>query len=343
MQEPDQLQIELESFPAEVRPMQAASAEAPFSSNEYLFEVKWDGLRCVLFRDEDGEVRLKDRGMNDITVDVPEVAVAAKRVPPGSVIDGELVATDTEGRPDYPRLRQRLAAGARMRDEIPTAYLAFDALYLEGRPLLRQPVLRRRARLAKAVEAGGHLFVPQHIEEDGVELFEACLERGLEGVVAKHVQSPYVPGQRSPFWLKVKAVKSDDFVVIGWTGEKPFDALVVGFYEEGRLLPCGAVGGGYDDGAMRVLRDRLVELATDESPLDPRPIMMRPVHWVRSELVVSIRYSEWSPDGTLRFPIFNGLRPEVHPAEAVRHRPRVVITGHVRPGSAAYDLTRFPF
>ncbi len=343
MKDPDQLQIELESFPDEVRPMQAASAEAPFSSGEYIFEVKWDGLRCVLFRDPDGRVRLQDRGLKDITADLPEVAAAAKRVPPGSVIDGELVATDNDGRPDYPRLRQRLAGGARMRDEIPTAYLAFDALYLEGRPQLRQPVIRRRARLAKSVEAGGHIFVPAHIEEDGVELFEACLERGLEGVVAKHRQSPYVTGQRSPFWLKVKAVKSDDFVVIGWMGDKPFDALVVGYHEDGRLLPCGTVGGGYDDDALRVIRAGIEELATEASPLEPPPIMMRPVHWLRPELVVSIRYSEWSPDGTLRFPIFNGLRPEVHPAEAVRHRPRVVITGHVRPGSAAYDLTRFPF
>jgi bifunctional non-homologous end joining protein LigD len=340
---PDQLQIELESFPDELRPMQAASAEAPFSSAEYLFEVKWDGLRCVVFRDPEGHVRLHDRGLNDLTADLPEITAAAKRVPPGSVIDGELVATDPDGRPDYPRLRHRLAGGARLKDEIPTAYLAFDALYLEGKPLLRQPVIRRRARLAKSVEAGGHLFVPDHIEEDGVELFEACLERGLEGVVAKHTQSPYVPGQRSPFWLKVKAVKSDDFVVIGWTGEKPFDALVVGYHEDGRLLPCGTVGGGYDSDAARAIRDSLLELATDRSPLDPEPIMTRPVHWVRPELVVSVRYSEWSVDGTLRFPIFNGLRPEVHPAEAIRHRPRVVITGHVKPGSPAYDLTRFAF
>src|SRR5690349_16083137 len=260
--------------------MQAASAEAPFSSPEYLFEVKWDGLRCILFRDPDGHVRLQDRGLSDLTADIPEVVAAARRVPPGSVIDGELVATDADGRPDYPRLRQRLAGGASKRDEIPTAYLAFDALYLEGRPLLRQPVIRRRARLAKAVEAGGHLFVPDHIEEDGVELFEACLERGLEGVLAKHRQSPYVPGQRSPFWLKVKAVKSDDFVVIGHTGDisggAPFDSLLVGYHEDGRLLPCGAVGGGYDEEATRVLRERLVELATAESPLDPPPVMMRP-------------------------------------------------------------------
>jgi bifunctional non-homologous end joining protein LigD len=343
MQDSDQLQIGLESFNDEMRPMQAASAEAPFSSPDYLFEVKWDGLRCIVFRDPEGHVHLQDRGLHDITADVPEVVAAAKRIPPGSVIDGELVATDNDGRPDYTRLRERLAGGASLMDKIPTAFLAFDALYLEEKPLLRQPVNRRRARLKKAVEAGGHIFVPDHIEEDGVELFEACLERGLEGVVAKHKLSPYVPGQRSPFWLKVKAVKSDDFVVIGWLGEKPFDALVVGYHEDGRLLPCGTVGGGYDEAAAGAIRDSLVELETKDSPLDPPPIMISPVHWVRPELVVSIRYSEWSPDGTLRFPIFNGLRPEVHPAEAVRHRPRVVISGHVKPGSLAYDLTRFPF
>ncbi len=279
--------------------MQAASAEAPFSSPEYLFEVKWDGLRCMLFRDPDGTVHLKDRGLNDLTADLPEVIAAAARIPPGSVIDGEVVATDKDGRPDYTRLRERLTAGVERKDEIPVAYLAFDALYLDEKPLLRQPLARRRSRLHKAVEAGGHIFVPDHIEEDGVELYEACLERGLEGVVAKHSQSPYVPGQRSPFWLKVKAVKSDDFVVIGWTRTAPFEALLVGYHEDGRLLPCGTVGG--------------------------------------------VRYSEWSPDGTLRFPIFNGLRPEVHPAEAVRHRPRVVIEGHVKPGSPAHSLTRFPF
>ncbi len=340
---PDQLQIEVEGFPSEVRPMQAASAEAPFSSADYVFEVKWDGLRCLLFRDPHGKVHIHDRGFNDLTDVVPEVTAAASRVPPGSVIDGEVVATDRDGRPDYHRLRQRLAGGAALREQIPVAYLAFDALYIEEKPLVKQPVIRRRARLQKSVEAGGHIFVPDHIDEDGVELFEACLERGLEGVVAKHKQSPYIPGQRSPFWLKVKAVKSDDFVVVGWMGERPYDALVVGFYEDGRLLPCGTVGGGWDDEAAHFIRAWLHELAMETSPLDPPPIMVKPVNWCRPEIVVSVRYSEWSPDGTLRFPIFNSLRPEVDPAEAVRHRPRVVITGHVKPGSLAYDLTRFPF
>ncbi len=160
----DQLQIELDSFPTELRPMQAASAEAPFSSPDYLFEVKWDGLRCIVFRDPEGRVHVHDRGLNDLTHDVPEVTAAAARIPPGSVIDGELVATDADGRPDYTRLRERLARGLALKEEIPVAYLAFDALYMEGKPLLRQPAARRRARLRKSVEAGGHMFVPDHIE-----------------------------------------------------------------------------------------------------------------------------------------------------------------------------------
>jgi DNA ligase D-like protein (predicted ligase) len=342
----DQLAIELDASPTEIRPMQAVSGEAPFSSDEYLFEVKWDGLRCLLFVGWDRQVHVHDRALNDVTALLPELHDVGRQVEPGSVVDGELVATDVQGRPDCMALRRRLLGGAELVDSVPLAYLAFDALHLGGRPQARQPLHRRRARLQRAINPGGHLFVPYHIVGEGVELYEACLERGLEGVMAKHRDSTYVPGQRSPFWLKIKAVKSDDFVVIGSTpgrrGE-PFGALLVGYHEHGRLLPCGAVGGGYEDDVAEAIAGRLVELATGECPLHPAPVMTAPVHWCRPEVVISIRYSEWAPDGTLRFPIFNGLRPEVHPAECVRHRPRVVLAGRTPPGTPAYDLARFPF
>src|SRR5260370_38473851 len=120
-----------------------------------------------------------------------------------------------------------------------------------------------------------------------------------------HTLRPYVPGQRLPFWLKVKAVKSDDFVVIGWTGEKPFEALLVGYHEDGRLLPCGTVGGGYDEPAMKTIREMLADLASDTSPLEPPPIMTSPVPWGRPQLVVSVRYPERSPAGACLFRIFN--------------------------------------
>lgn len=340
----DQLAIELDAFPSAVRPMQAVSAEAPFSGDEYLFEVKWDGLRCLLFIEPDGRVRLHDRALRELTDTLPELAGIGRQVTPGTVLDGELVATDREGRPDYHALRQRLAG--RGGPGLPLAYLAFDALYVGGRSLLRLPLTKRKSRLQRAVTGGRHLFVPHHIEREGVELFDACLERGLEGVIAKHRDSTYVPGQRSPFWLTVKAVKSDDFVVIGSTpgspGE-PFGALLVGYYELGRLLPCGSVGGGYDDDAVRALARELDRLEVESSPLQPAPVVTAPIRWCRPQLVVSVRYSEWAPEGTLRFPIFNGLRPEVHPAECVRNRPRVIQPGRTRPGSPAYQLTRFAF
>jgi DNA ligase D-like protein (predicted ligase) len=341
---PDQLSIEVGGFPTIVRPMQAESAEAPFSNSEYLFEVKWDGLRCLLFVGRDGEVRLQDRGLRDITFQFPEFGSLGGQVPPGTVLDGALVVTDGEGRPITAALRRRLA-GPAGEDQRTAAYLAFDLLYLEGRSLLRKPLYQRKKQLHKVVTAGRHLYAPKHIEAEGVELYEACLEQGLEGMMAKHRQSLYVPGQRSPFWLQVKAVKSDPFVVVGWMGrsEVDFDALVVAFYEGGRLLPCGTVGGGFDASVREEITRRLLQHRSAESPLQPPPVMVSPVHWVRPELVVAVRYSEWSPDGTLRFPIFDALRPEVHPAECTRQRPRVVLAGRTPPDSPSFYLTRFPF
>src|SRR3981081_442967 len=136
----DQLAIELDGFPTEIRPMQAVSAEAPFSSDEYLFEVKWDGLRCLLFVDWDGNVHLQDRGLNDITSLLPELHGIGRQVAPGAVLDGELVATDDQGRPDVHTLRRRIVGGAEHADSVPLAYLAFDVLHLGGRPQARQPL-----------------------------------------------------------------------------------------------------------------------------------------------------------------------------------------------------------
>ncbi|MGH7919226.1 MAG: hypothetical protein ACREQM_04680 [Candidatus Dormibacteraceae bacterium] len=322
--------------------MQPVQASEPFSADDYLFEVKWDGLRCLLFVDGDGAVRLQNRALEEVTDAAPELVDAGRQVPPRSVFDGELVATDDEGRPDRKSLQGRLS-GRLAPGEAPLAYLAFDLLFLDGRPQFRQPLRRRKARLRKAIHAGRHLFMPDHIEGEGLELYDACLERGLEGVVAKHTASTYVPGQRSPFWLTVDAVKGGDFVVLGSTPGDPFGALLVGAYEDGRLLPCGSLTGGFDDQERDHLAAELRRLRRDECPLSPAPLLTAPVDWVRPELVVRVRYSEWAPDGTVRFPIFDGVRHDTHPAECVRITPRVVAARPARPGSAALDLTRFPF
>lgn len=324
--------------------MQAGSAEAPFSSPDYLFEVKWDGVRAVLFCGLDAQIRLHDRALAELTATFPELQRLSEVLPPGSVLDGELVATDPEGRPDYNLLRTRLADGPDAAREVPCCFVAFDLLYWEGRALLRQPLERRRSRLRRELGGGGGvLYAPDHIAENGVDLYEACLERGLEGVMAKHRSSTYVPGQRSPFWLKVKAVQSDDFVIVGWLPGEPYGALLVAYHERGQLLPAGTVAGGFDPESWGAAAAQLERLDREECPLEPPPIVTADVRWVEPEVVVSVRYSEWSPDGTLRFPIFNGLRPEIHPAECVRHRPRVVLENRVPRESPAYWLSRFPF
>jgi DNA ligase D-like protein (predicted ligase) len=341
-----QLAITLDDLPSAVRPMQAVPAMEPFRSDQYLFEVRWDAVRCLLFVEPDGRVRLHDRALNDLTGAVPELAGASAQVAGPAVLDGELVATDGGGRPDHSLLRRRLRAGPTAAEEVPLVYLAFDALYLAGRSLLRQPVVRRRARLARAVAPGPCVFVPDHVATEGVELFDACLQQGLEGIVAKHRDSTYVPGQRSPFWLRVSAVRSDDFAVIGHTPSRaglPFGALLVAHYEDGRFVPCGSVTGGWDGEAEAALVRELDRLRVDETTLDPPPHVTAPVEWVRPGLVISVRYSEWTADGTIRFPIFHSIRPEVHPAECVRQHPRVVLESPGRPGSPASDLARFPF
>ncbi|HLH70427.1 MAG TPA: non-homologous end-joining DNA ligase [Candidatus Dormibacteraeota bacterium] len=342
----DHLALEVNRLPTAIRPMWAVPAVAPFSSSDYLFEVKWDGLRCLLFVDREGRIQIQDRALRDVTPMVPELWRAGTQVPPETVLDGELVATDAQGRPNRQALRRRLAGGPALLRAIPLTYLAFDLLYLHGRPLLRQPLHRRRERLLRTVTTAASLAVPPHIEEDGLEFFDACLERGLEGVVAKHRDSIYVPGQHSPFWLKVEAVRRDDFVVIGATPggpSQPFGALLIACYEDGRLQPCGSVAGGFDEETAEEVARRLTELETPTSPLQPTPVVTAPVRWCRPELVVRIRYSEWSPEGTLRFPIFDGLRPEVHPTECVRTRPRMVISGPAKRPKAGPDLARFPF
>src|SRR2546421_9072436 len=177
MQAADPLLFEDAGFPNAVRPMQAVSAEAPFAADDYIFEVKWDGLRALVFVEPDGVVHVHDRGLNDITDRLPELKSLGSQVPPGTVLDGELVATDADGRPDYQALRERLSA--QPGPGTPLAYLAFDLLYLEGKSQLRQTLLRRKARLRKAVESGGGAFLPHPNSQERGQLLQARPEGRL--------------------------------------------------------------------------------------------------------------------------------------------------------------------
>ncbi|MEY2433241.1 MAG: bifunctional non-ous end joining protein LigD [Acidimicrobiaceae bacterium] len=318
--------IDLDSL----RPMKAVTGQLPADEAGWAFEIKWDGVR-VLSGIGEGKVRLRSSNGNDITGRYPELQALAEALEGHSVIlDGEVVAFDDQGRPSFGRLQQRMhlanAAEVRRRAEtMPITYVVFDLLQLDGNDLISLPYLERRRLLTELVPDDGCWTVPAHREDDGATLLAAVAERGLEGIVAKKVDSPYVPGKRSTSWVKVKARLRQEFVIGGWQpGERgregKLGSLLVGVHEDGRLRYSGKVGTGFTMRELTRLGDLLAPLETDSSPFDtpvPRPIE-RVATWVRPELVAEVEFGEWTEEGILRHPSYMGLRDDKNPTDVVR-------------------------
>jgi bifunctional non-homologous end joining protein LigD len=302
-------------------PMPAAE---PFDSHEYAFEVAWHGTRA-LARIDRGQVRLWGRDLRDLTGRYPEVQALAAIAPAETIVDGELIVADGEGRPDNVALEKRQQAAnpeavARAVAAQPVTYVVYDLLYLAGRSMLKLPLLRRRPRLSEAIRSSARIYVVEPVADDGLALFDAAQEKGLEGIVAKRYDSPYRPGQRHPDWLAVEAVRRQDFAVIGFipqASDRLLETLIIATYDGRGYQPAGRVGGGFDASTSKRLRKALDALASSPAPTDARWVDER-IRWVEPRLVVGIRYSEWDGGGQVRFPIFSGLRPEVSPQECVR-------------------------
>jgi len=304
--------------------MLSMPAAEPFDSHEYAFEVAWHGIRA-LARIDRGQVRLWGRDLRDLTGRYPEVQALAAIAPPETIVDGELIVADGEGRPDGVAIEKRQQAAnpeavARAVAAQPVTYVVYDLLYLAGRSLLTLPLVRRRPRLSEAIRSSARIYVVEAVAEDGLALFDAAQERGLEGIVAKRFDSPYRPGQRHPDWLSIEVVRRQDFAVIGFipeTRDHLLEALIIGTYDGRGYQPAGRVAGGFDASTSKRLRKALDTFPTAPAPTDARWDDDR-IRWVQPRLVVAIRYSEWDRSGQVRFPIFSGLRPEVLPQECVR-------------------------
>jgi bifunctional non-homologous end joining protein LigD len=293
---------------------------------DWLLERKFDGERCVA-RKDGGGVRLESRTGKDLTGTYPEVrgAVAGQR-PAQLVLDGEVVAFDAE-QTSFSRLQQRLGVANPSADRIaanPVVYCVFDLIELDGDDLRQLSLRERRARLAEAIGPSAALQVSEAWAEDSLQRFARACSAGWEGLIAKRAASPYVAG-RSRDWLKLKCVWEQEFVIGGYTEPSgtrtDFGALLVGYYEGGRLRYAGKVGTGYNAATLRELGARLRELETPESPFtDARPIP-KGTHWTRPELVAELGFAEWTNDGRLRQPRFLGLRDDKLPADVARERP----------------------
>lgn len=292
----------------------------------WVHEFKWDGVRALVA--SDGErVQVRSRAGNDVTAGYPELAGLASVLPAGTVVDGEIVALDAEGVPSFPRLQRRMhvrdpiRVAAAQRD-VPVRYLVFDLLVQAGEWMVDHPWEDRRERLVALHLDGEAWATPPSVDDLGTAVTTAR-DRNLEGVVSKRRSSRYRLGERSPDWRKLRLVREQDVVVGGWrhgTGHRgtTFGSLLVGTYDEaGELRFGGAVGSGFTDRETdrltALLRERVVATPPFADPPDGGDVT-----WVRPDLVVRVRYREWTPDGRLRQPTYRGQRGEVDPRTVQR-------------------------
>ncbi len=306
-------------------PMKATSGSLPIG-DDWLYEIKWDGMRLVVTI-ADGSVRLSSATGKDATISYPELAGLADALGVDSaVLDGEVVAFDDEGRPDFGRLQQRMhvsnpRVAAERAAEVPAVLCLFDLLALDGRDVTGLALTDRRQLLETLIDNGPHWQVPA-AHGDGGPLLEAAEAAGLEGVVAKRRDSVYRPGSRTREWVKVKVRRRQEFVVGGWgAGEGGrsgrIGGLLVGYHDVpgGPLRYAGRVGSGLSDREIDVLAGLVVPI--EASPFDPQPpdTHLRAVTWVEPTVVVEVEYAEWTGDGRLRHPTYAGRRIDVDPGD----------------------------
>ena len=319
-----------EPMPHGLRPMLARLAEMPADEYRYGFEIKWDGVRALAYAQR-GRVKLESRTGREITAQFPEVAALRDHLGRRqAVLDGELVAFDDAGRPSFQQLQGRihLASQALVRERmraIPVTYMFFDVLHLGGRNTRELPYEQRRALLAELGLDGPALQTPRHHVGEGSALLAVSRERGLEGVVAKRLDSTYQPGSRGGAWLKIKNHRSQEVVIGGWLAGKgrrsgTIGALLAGYYEDGELKYAGKVGTGFGEEDLKRLAAGLEPLRRDTSPFSGRQPERGSI-FVEPKLVAEVEFGEWTNAATMRHPSYKGLRTDKPARDVVREEP----------------------
>ena len=316
------------SQPSWLDPELATLTADRFTDPAWIFERKFDGERCLAFRDGD-QLRLMTRNQQQVTSTYPEIAEALRtQAAADFIVDGEVVAFDGD-ETSFSRLQQRLGVrdpGPALRAEVPVYVYLFDVLWAGGRDVRPRPLLERKAVLRDLLSFSGPLRYAEHRDTEGEAYYQQACRLGWEGLIAKRADSPYRPG-RNRDWLKFKCLNGQEFVIGGYTDPQGsrvgFGALLLGYYgADGRLHYAGKVGTGFDRPTLTGLH---TALAADERPcaaFEPvRGLPRSRVHWVEPRLVAQVGFSEWTTDGELRHPRFQGLRRDKDPADVVRELP----------------------
>lgn len=307
-----------------VEPMLATNVSEPPAGDHFLYEVKWDGIRALIAVDE-GQITIRSRNLHDLTGKFPELCNADKAFRATSALfDAEIVCLDDAGRPVFKDVIHRMhqtgeASVAKAMARFPAVCYVFDCLYLDGRPVMNEPLLRRRAWMADAVKRDSPYRVSQSVE-DGHALFEAAAKLGLEGIMAKDSLSTYQPGKRSTSWLKIKTRQTADCLIIGYTGGKGdreplFGALQIALREEDGLRYVGKVGTGFTTKTMQSIMARLKKLKHIRRPVKEKPLDEKNTVWIEPDLWCEVQYASLTKDNMFREPVFLRMRPDLDGVE----------------------------
>jgi bifunctional non-homologous end joining protein LigD len=336
-------------FPQSISPMLATLAEGPFSGPDWFFEPKLDGYRTIGFI-KDGTAKLLSRRGIDVTGQYIPLAEDLKKYSGSEmVIDGEIIALDTSGKVCFQCLQNYLetfreARSSRQPVTVPLIYYVFDILYLDGYDLTRVPLLERKLVLENRLKITEGIRLVERFSGDGKLIYQAAIENGLEGVIAKRQESLYEPGRRSRNWIKLKGTLRDEFIIGGYSkgmGSRAgtFGALLLGQYDsKGDLVYAGHVGTGFDETLLNKLLQRLKPLITDNLPFSSEPPLNTPTTWVRPELIAEVKYSQRTREGILRAPVFLHLRDDKPAAEVKASSP--VKIDDPPPEEAASSVTK---
>jgi bifunctional non-homologous end joining protein LigD len=301
------------------KPMLARVAPQPFSSDAWLFEIKWDGFRAIAYVNETFSLRSRnDKELKHVFPELEELKQLASNV----VLDGEIVVVK-DGKTDFQALLERSQATSPIEIELqqkrsPVVYVVFDILEKDGSTLIDLPLTERKRILKDSVKEGKHVLLSDFVETKGKAYYKIALEKGLEGVMAKKKDSPYEPGARSSNWLKIKKLRSCDCVVLGYTkgsGARTgtFGALLLGLYSDKQLVYVGKVGTGFSQTMLDKLSKRFQKLKTDTAPVNVD--ITDEITWLKPELVCEVTYQMVTKDKRLRMPRFTGLRSDKLPSE----------------------------
>jgi bifunctional non-homologous end joining protein LigD len=319
---------------------------APPTGPDWLFEIKWDGVRAICYI-QGGKLKMLTRNGNAMERQYPELSVLPQQIKATTaILDGEIAVLDARGIPSFELLQRRItvadpAAVAKLAGDLPVVLFLFDLVYLEGRDLRGEPLTERKRLLREILQPNEIIRYSEHFPDAGAELLEAAKSQGLEGIIAKRGGSFY-ESRRTSDWLKFKLVSTSEFVLCGMIqGERePFGALALGIYDQGKLRWAGNVGTGFDRRKMDQIYAQITPLATKTCPLEPaKDLPKKGVTWIRPETVCEVRFSNWTDDGRLRAPVWVGFRPDIEPKDCTREQAQHERTMLLNPEKSEESLT----